>query len=92
MVKRCGLNQLTQIPTFFATHLNRARHDEKFLSLLRGLDGVFYGGLPIPRGDEDWAYEKGIKLKVLTDDLSAGMNSDVLACRICSEVLSVVPC
>jgi hypothetical protein len=66
MVKRCGLNELTQMPTFIITHFNRARKDDKFLSLLRGLDEVFYGGLPLPKGDEDWAFENGIKLNVRT--------------------------
>jgi hypothetical protein len=64
MVERCGLNTLLRYSAHLSTHLRQARQDPKLLSLLRGLCDVIYGGSPLPREDEAWAYRSGIKLRV----------------------------
>jgi hypothetical protein len=63
-VERCGVNHISQFPTFLARHLQRARQDAKLLSILRNLDEVLYGGLPLAREEEEWACQNGIKLRV----------------------------
>jgi hypothetical protein len=68
MVERCGLNSLIQFPTYLSIHLRRARQDSKLLSLLRGLKEIQYGGLALPREEEDWAEQNGIKLQARFSD------------------------
>lgn len=63
-VERCGVNHLAQFPTFLSKHLQQSRQDARLLSILRGLDEIIYGGLPLAREDEEWACQKGIKLLV----------------------------
>lgn len=64
MIHRCGLNRLNQFATFLAIHLRASRTDSKLLSLLGNLDEILYSGLPLPREDEEWAYQNGLKLRV----------------------------
>lgn len=45
-------------------HFEAARKDPNYLTLLRKLDDVSFGGLPLSRRDEEWAIENGIKLRV----------------------------
>jgi hypothetical protein len=66
MIERCGVNHTAQFPTFLTRHLRRARQDAKLLSMLRSLDEVLYGGLPLAREEEEWACQNGIKLRVRT--------------------------
>ena len=70
MTYRCGLNRLNQFAAFLAPHLRRSRHDAKLLALLRNFDEVLFSGLPLPREEEDWAYQNGIKLRVSSSDVS----------------------
>lgn len=69
MIERCGLSTLIQFPPFLAVHLQNARQDPKLLSLLRGLNEISYGGLPLSLEDEDWAEQNGIKLRARSKDL-----------------------
>lgn len=64
MIRRCGLNQLKQFPTFLAVHLRNARENPKLLAMLRSLQRVTYSGLPLPKEEEDFASRQGIRIVV----------------------------
>jgi acyl-coenzyme A synthetase/AMP-(fatty) acid ligase len=64
MIRRCGVNRLTQFAPFLANHLRNARLNPKVLAILQSLDQVIYSGLPLPREEEEWAYRNGINLRV----------------------------
>lgn len=64
MIHRCGLNRLNQFATFLSTHLRGSRQNPKLLQYLQSLDEILYSGLPLEREDEEWAYKKGLKIKV----------------------------
>lgn len=64
MMVRCGLNRLNQFGSFLGKHLQNSRQDSKLLSFLTSLDEVVYTGVPLSDEDEQWAFEKGIKLRV----------------------------
>jgi hypothetical protein len=64
MISRCHLNRLNQFPAFLMNHFRNARQDPKLLSMLKDLDDVIYGGMPLPVEDEQWALKSGIKLRV----------------------------
>jgi hypothetical protein len=64
IIHRCGLNRLTQFPTFLINHLRNARLNPKLLAMLQNLDEILYSGLSLPREEEEWAYRNGINLKV----------------------------
>lgn len=64
MVVRCGLNRLNQFATFLANHLRASRQNSTLLSMLMALDDVVYSGLPLPREEEQWAFNHGIKIRV----------------------------
>lgn len=38
--------------------------DPKLLNMLINLDEVLYSGLPLPREEEEWALQNGIKITV----------------------------
>jgi hypothetical protein len=93
MILRCGLNRLNQIPTFLCTHLRNARLDPKLLSMLRNLDEVWYGGLPLPREEEEWAYRNGINLRVRSTIVTSNcFDSNFLYCRMCLGVQNAELC
>lgn len=64
MVARCKLNRLNQFAAFLAVKLRAAKQDPKLLSILVGMDEVLYSGMPLPRAEEEYAYQSGISLKV----------------------------
>lgn len=64
MIHRCGLNRLNQFATFLSMHLRGSRQNPKLLQYLQSLDEILYSGLPLEREDEEWAYKKGLKIKV----------------------------
>nr|GAT48376.1 acetyl-CoA synthetase-like protein [Mycena chlorophos] len=72
MIRNCGLNRLNQFAAFLANHLRAARQDSELRSLLCGLDEVLTSGMPLPREEEQWAYESGIKLRNLFGSTEAG--------------------
>jgi hypothetical protein len=52
--------------SYLAENLRRSQRDPKFLSVLRGIMEVGYGGLPIPQDAEEWAEKSGIPIRVRT--------------------------
>ncbi|KAI0313551.1 acetyl-CoA synthetase-like protein [Amylostereum chailletii] len=72
MVSRCGLTRLNQFATFLTIHIRNARLDPKLLGILRSMDEILYSGLPLPREDEEWAYQNGLKLKNLFGSTECG--------------------
>lgn len=64
MIYKCRLNRLNQFATFLTTHLRNSRMDPKLLNMLINLDEVLYSGLPLPREEEEWALQNGIKITV----------------------------
>jgi acyl-coenzyme A synthetase/AMP-(fatty) acid ligase len=72
MITRCGLNRLYQFATFLATHLRASRKDPNLLRLLQHLDQVLYSGLALPREDEQWALQQGLRLTNLFGNTECG--------------------
>lgn len=72
MMVRCGLNRLNQFGSFLGKHLQNSRQDSKLLSFLTSLDEVVYTGVPLSDEDEQWAFEKGIKLRNLFGSTEVG--------------------
>ncbi|TCD69976.1 hypothetical protein EIP91_005565 [Steccherinum ochraceum] len=72
MVNRCRLNRLNQFATFLAAHLRASRQNPKLLQTLAGFDEVLYSGLALPRDEEEWAYQNGIRLKNLFGSTECG--------------------
>ncbi|KAI0344302.1 acetyl-CoA synthetase-like protein [Trametopsis cervina] len=72
MIAQCSLNRLNQFATFLTTHLRNSQHNPKLLELLHGLDEVLYSGLPLGRDEEQWAIEKGLKLRNLFGNTESG--------------------
>lgn len=72
MVARCRLNRLQQFATFLAAHIRTSRQNSKLLQALTEFDEVVYSGLALPREEEDWAYQNGIRLKNLFGSTECG--------------------
>ena len=64
MVKLAGLNRIHQFGSFLSMHIRHARQNPKLLALLQSLDTIIFSGLPLPREDEEYAYNNGLKLVV----------------------------
>ena len=64
MIRCCGLNRLTQFPTFLSMHMRNARINPRLLSSLQSLDKIAYGGQALAQEDEEWAYKNGLNLMV----------------------------
>lgn len=64
MITRCGVNRLRQFAAFLAMKIRAAQKDRQLHSALANLDEVMYSGMPLPRGEEDWAYANQIPLRV----------------------------
>ncbi|THH30067.1 hypothetical protein EUX98_g4125 [Antrodiella citrinella] len=72
MVARCRLNRLNQFATFLASHLRASRQNPKLLRTLADFDEVLYSGLALPREEEDWAYQNGVRLRNLFGSTECG--------------------
>lgn len=72
MVTRCRMNRLNQFATFLAAHLRASRHNPKLLKTLQEFDEVLYSGLALPKDEEEWAYQNGIKLRNLFGSTECG--------------------
>jgi hypothetical protein len=64
MIHSCGLNRLNQFAAFLAMQLRNSRNDTKLLSALANLDEVLYSGMPLPREEQEWAFQNHINLRV----------------------------
>lgn len=64
MIQRCGLNRLNQFAAFLAMHIQTSRTNAELLSMLTNLDEVLYSGMPLPRDEQKFASEAGIKIRV----------------------------
>lgn len=62
MVTRCGLNRMNQFPSFLTVHLKASRHNPKLLAMLKGLDEIFYSGMPLSQEDEEWVHRNEIRV------------------------------
>ena len=62
MVTRCGLNRINQFPSFLTVHLKASRHNPKLLAMLKGLDEIFYSGMPLSQEDEEWVHRHSINV------------------------------
>ncbi|KZT30502.1 acetyl-CoA synthetase-like protein [Neolentinus lepideus HHB14362 ss-1] len=72
MVLRCNLNRLHQFATFLGIHLRNSRLNPKLVAILRSMDQVVYSGLPLPREEEDWALNSGLRLANLFGNTECG--------------------
>ncbi|THH20855.1 hypothetical protein EW146_g586 [Bondarzewia mesenterica] len=72
MIKDCGLNRLNQFAAFLAVTIRNSRQNPKLLALLRSLDDIVYSGLPLPRDEEQFAYQTGLKLRNLFGSTECG--------------------
>jgi acyl-coenzyme A synthetase/AMP-(fatty) acid ligase len=63
MAHRCSLTILTQFPSFFILHLQRARKDPALVKVLQGLSAVFLGGMALSDGDIKWCVENDVPLQ-----------------------------
>ncbi|TFY83769.1 hypothetical protein EWM64_g230 [Hericium alpestre] len=72
MVQKCGINRLNQFATFLASHIRHARENPKHLALLQSFAEILYSGLPLPREEEEFAYEQGLKLRNLFGSTEGG--------------------
>ncbi|KAJ6616294.1 hypothetical protein B0H10DRAFT_1799807 [Mycena sp. CBHHK59/15] len=72
MIHRCGLTRLNIFASFLTTHLRNSRLNPKLLGMLSDLDEVLYTGLPLPREEEQWAYNNGIRLRTIFGSTEVG--------------------
>ncbi|THH09744.1 hypothetical protein EW146_g8595 [Bondarzewia mesenterica] len=71
-IKNCGLNRLNQFAAFLAVTIRNSRQKPKLLALLRSFDDIVYSGLPLPRDEEQFAYQTGLKLRNLFGSTECG--------------------
>ncbi|CAL1713797.1 unnamed protein product [Somion occarium] len=62
MIQMCRLNRINVYSPLLTSLLRQSKKDKEFLTALARLDEVLYTGLALPKEDEDWAYNNGIKL------------------------------
>lgn len=85
MITLGGLTTSTQFSPFFARHIARARTDKVFLELLKQLETVFLGGLPLSEDDEIFCLQEGVKVQVSDACRVDVIGTDVDAVRLCQH-------
>ncbi|TFK97273.1 hypothetical protein BDV98DRAFT_596877 [Pterulicium gracile] len=73
MITLGGLTTSTQFSPFFARHIARARTDKVFLELLKQLETVFLGGLPLSEDDEIFCLQEGVKVQFVFASTECGV-------------------
>ncbi|EEB90038.1 hypothetical protein MPER_11808, partial [Moniliophthora perniciosa FA553] len=62
MIRFGLLSRASMFPVLLSRCIQDARACPAFLSLLRNLDGIITGGVHLPRDEELWAWQNGIRL------------------------------
>ncbi|KAI8989116.1 acetyl-CoA synthetase-like protein [Trametes punicea] len=62
MTRACSLNRLVVYATFLSSLIKAAKRDETVKHALQGLQDIYHTGVALPKEDEEWAYEHGLKV------------------------------